>query len=53
LRARVNMAESVPSMFRRAIIGVRHQMSGKHMGRYLREGAFRRNHQGAFEGRVE
>ena len=53
LRAHVNMAESVHSMFRRAIIGVRHQISGKHMGLYLREGAFRWNHRGAFGGRVE
>ena len=40
LRAHLNMAESAHSMFRRAIIGVWHQIGGKHMGGYLREVAF-------------
>ncbi len=53
LRAHVNTAESVHSMFKRAIVGVWHQISGKHMGRYLREIEFRWNHRGAFEGRLE
>jgi transposase-like protein len=53
LRAHVNTAESVHSMFKRAVIGVWHQISGKHMGRYLREVEFRWNHRGPFEGRLE
>lgn len=52
LRAQVNTAESVHSIFQRAIIGVWHQISGKHMGRYLREVAFRWNHRGDFERRL-
>jgi len=30
-----------------------HRISGKHMGRYLREVEFRLNHRGSFEGRLE
>lgn len=52
LRAHVNTAESVHSMFKRAIIGVWHQISSKHMGRYLREVEFRWNHRIAFEDRL-
>jgi hypothetical protein len=52
LRAHVNTAESVHSIFKRAIIGVWHQISGKHMGRYLREVEFHWNHRGPFEGRL-
>ena len=52
LGAQVNTAESVHSMFKRAIVGVWHQISGKHMGRYLHEGEFRWNHRGSFEGRL-
>ena len=37
LKAHVNTAESVHAMFERAIIGVWHQISGKHMHRYLGE----------------
>jgi len=40
-------------MFKRAVIGVWHQISGKHMGRYLREVEFRCNHRGSLEGRLE
>jgi len=50
LRAHLNMAESAHSMFRRAIIGVWHQIGGKHMGGYLREVAFCWNNRGAFRG---
>jgi transposase-like protein len=53
LRAHVNTAESVHSMFKRAIVGVWHQISGKHMGRYLREVEFRWNHRGSFESRLD
>ena len=53
LRAQVNTAESVHSMFKRAIIGVWHQISDQHMGRYLREVEFRWNHRESFEGRLE
>jgi hypothetical protein len=52
LRAHVNTAESVHSMSKRAIVGMWHQISGKHMGRYLREVEFRWNHSGPFEGRL-
>jgi transposase-like protein len=52
LRAHVNTAESVHSMFKRAIIGVWHQISGKHLGRYLHEVEFRWNHRTAFEDRL-
>src|SRR5215475_3288672 len=48
LRAHVNTAENVHSMFKRAIIGVWHQISGKHMGRYLHEVEFRWNYRGSF-----
>ena len=39
-------------MFKRAIIGVWHQISGKHMHRYLGEIAFRWNRRGPLEGRL-
>ncbi len=52
LKAHVNTAESVHAMFKRAIIGVWHQISGKHMGRYLREVEFHWNNRGSFEGRL-
>lgn len=52
LRAHVNTAESVHALFKRAIIGVFHSISGKHMGRYLREVEFHWNNRGSFEGRL-
>ena len=52
LRAHVNTAESVHSIFKRAIVGVFHHISGKHMGRYLDEVAFHWNRRGPFEGRL-
>jgi len=52
LRAQVNTAESVHAMFKRAIVGVWHQISSKHMGRYLHEVEFLWNHRGSFEGRL-
>jgi transposase-like protein len=52
LKAHVNTAESVHAMFKRAIIGVWHQISGKHMHRYLGEIEFRWNRRGAFESRL-
>jgi hypothetical protein len=51
-RAHVNTAESVHALFKRAIMGVFHYISGKHMGRYLREVEFHWNNRGAFEGRL-
>jgi hypothetical protein len=39
-------------MFKRAIVGVWHQISGKHMGRDLRENEFRWHHRGSFGGRL-
>ena len=52
LRAHVNTAESVHAMFKRSIVGVWHRVSGKHMGRYLREVEFRWNRRGPFEDRL-
>ena len=52
LKAHVNTAESVHAMFKRSIIGVWHQISGKHMHRYLREVEFHWNHRGSFESRL-
>ncbi len=52
LRAHCNTAESVHSMFKRAIVGVFHQISGKHMGRYLRETEWRWNNRGPFQTRL-
>jgi len=52
LRAPVDTAESVHSMFKRAIIGVWHRISGKPMGRYLREVEVRWNHRIAFADRL-
>jgi hypothetical protein len=39
-------------MFKRAIIGVWHQVSGRHMRRDLGEIAFRWNRRGPFESRL-
>lgn len=52
LKAHVNTAESVHAMFKRGIVGVWHRISGKHMGRYLREVEFRWNRRGPFESRL-
>ena len=52
LLAHCNTAESVHALFKRAIIGVFHQISGKHMLRYLREVEFHWNNRGSFEGRL-
>ncbi|CAL1242058.1 IS1595 family transposase [Candidatus Methylocalor cossyra] len=52
LRAHVNSAESIHSIFKRAVIGVWHWISGKHMCRYLREIEFRWNHRTFFEDRI-
>ena len=52
LKAHVNTAESVHAMFKRAIIGVWHQISGRHMHRYLGEIEFRWNRRGPFESRL-
>ncbi len=61
LRAHVNTAESVHAMFKRALVGVFHWVSGKpakwrshlrDMGRYLREVEFRWNHRTGFEQRL-
>ncbi len=40
------------AMFKRAIIGVWHQISGKHMHRYLGEIEFRWNRRRPFESRL-
>ncbi len=52
LRAHCNTAESVHALFKRALMGVFHWVSGKHMHRYLREIEFRWNHRGPFEARL-
>lgn len=52
LRAHVNTAESVHALFKRAIVGVFHSISGKHMSRYLQETEFHWNNSGPFEGRL-
>ncbi len=52
LKAHVNTAESVHALFKHAIIGVRHRVSGKHMHRYLGEIEFRWNRRGPFEIRL-
>jgi ISXO2-like transposase domain/Transposase zinc-ribbon domain len=48
----VNTAESVHAMFKRAIIGVWHHITGKHMHRYVGEIEFRWNRRGPFESRL-
>ena len=52
LRAHVNTAESLHALLKRAIVGVWHWISDKHLGRYLAETAFHWNNRGAFEGRL-
>jgi hypothetical protein len=52
LKAHVNTAESLHAMFKRAIIGVWHQISGKHRHRYRGEIEFRWNRRGPFESRL-
>jgi transposase-like protein len=52
LLAHCNTAESVHALFKRAIIGVFHSISDKHMGRYLREVEFHWNNRGSFKGRL-
>jgi transposase-like protein len=52
LKAHCNTAESVHAMFKRALIGVWHQIGEKHMQRYLGEIEFRWNRRGPFESRL-
>jgi transposase-like protein len=52
LLAHCNTAESAHAMFKRAIIGVWHQISEKHMQRYLGEIEFHWNRRGSFENRL-
>jgi hypothetical protein len=52
LRAHVNTAESLHALLKRAIIGVWHWISEKHLARYLAETMFHWNHRGAFENRL-
>ena len=52
LRAHVNTAESLHALLKRAIIGVWHWISDKHLGRYLAETTFHWNRRDAFEGRL-
>ena len=44
LRAHVNKVESFNGTMRRAIVGVFHSVSVKHLGRYASEAAYRWNH---------
>ena len=48
----MNTAESVHATFKRAIVGVWHQISQKHMGRYLHEVEFRWNNRAGHEPRL-
>jgi len=52
LRAHVNTAESLHAILKRAIMGVWHWISDKHLGRYLSETVFHWNRRDAFEGRL-
>ena len=52
LRAHVNTAESLHALLKRAIIGVWHWISDKHLGRYLAETVFHWNRRETFEGRL-
>ena len=52
LRAHVNTAESLHAILNRAIMGVRHWISAKHLGRYLSETVFHWNRRDAFENRL-
>lgn len=53
VRAHVNTAESWNSQFKRAIVGVWHKVSAKHVSRYATEVAFRWNRsQSAFMPRL-
>ena len=47
-----NSANCVLAVFKPAIVGVWHQISGKHMGRSRRAGAFRGKRRRPFEGRL-
>ena len=47
LRVHVNTVESFNGFMRRAVIGVWHQISVKHLGRYVSETTFRWNHKTA------
>src|SRR5215472_17328986 len=52
LRAHVNTAENLHASLKRTIMGVWHQISDKHLGRYLSETVFHWNRRDAFEGRL-
>jgi len=52
LRAHVNTAESLHAILKRAIMGVWHGISDKHLGRYLSETVFHWNRRDAFENRL-
>ncbi|MBO0738887.1 MAG: transposase [Alphaproteobacteria bacterium] len=52
LRVHVNPAESLHALLKRAVIGVWHWISKKHLVRYLAETMFHGNHSGAFENRL-
>jgi len=52
LRAHVNTAESLHALLKRAIMGVWHWISDKHLGRYLTETTFHWNTRGPFEDRL-
>lgn len=52
LRAHVNTAESLHALLKRAIMGVWHWISDKHLARYLAETMFHWNHRDTFERRL-
>lgn len=52
LKVHVNTAESFNATLKRAIIGVFHYMSRKHLHRYSAEAAFRWNDRGGVLGRM-
>lgn len=52
LRAHVNTAESLHALLKRAIVGVWHWISVKHLERYLAETTFHWNQRGPFEDRL-
>ena len=52
LRAHVNTAESLHAILKRAIMGVWHWISDKHLARYPSETVFHWNRRDAFENRL-
>ena len=52
MRAHVSTAESLHAILKRAIMGVGHWISDKHLGRYLSETVCHWNRRDAFENRL-